>query len=202
MLTFALAVFFLIITPGPGVLSTAGVGSAFGAKPGTRYVIGLFIGTNMVALAVVSGLAAVVLADVRIRSILFIASAAYLFYLAARIALAGSRIAFIEARRSPGVIDGVLLQMINPKAYAVNTTLFSGFAFGGANLLAETVLKFVIVNAIWIPIHFFWLWLGITLRQLDLSERAHRAVNIAMSVSMLAVVCLAVAYQFLGGVSR
>lgn len=198
MLTFALAVFFLIITPGPGVLSTAGVGSAFGAKPGTRYVIGLFIGTNMVALAVVSGLAAVLLADVRIRSILFAASAAYLFYLGARIAFAGSRIAFIEARRPPGIIDGIALQMINPKAYAVNTTLFSGFAFGGSNLLAETVLKFVIVNAIWIPIHFLWLWLGITLRELDLSERAHRGINIAMSVSMLAVVSLAIAYQFLG----
>ncbi len=32
MLIFAAAVFFLIITPGPGVLSTAGVGSAFGAR--------------------------------------------------------------------------------------------------------------------------------------------------------------------------
>lgn len=199
MLTFALAVFFLIITPGPGVLSTAGVGSAFGAKPGTRYVTGLFIGTNLVALAVVSGLAAIVLADMRIRSVLFAASAVYLFYLGARIALAGSRIAFIEARRPPGVFDGIALQMINPKAYAVNTTLFSGFAFGGANLLAETVLKFVIVNAIWIPIHFLWLWLGITLRQLDLSQRAHRAINLAMSISMLAVVGLAVAYQFTGG---
>ena len=198
MLTFALAVFFLIITPGLGVLSTAGVGSAFGAKPGTRYVTGLFIGTNLVALAVVSGLAAIVLADMRIRSVLFAASAVYLFYLGARIALAGSRIAFIEARRPPGVFDGIALQMINPKAYAVNTTLFSGFAFGGANLLAETVLKFVIVNAIWIPIHFLWLWLGITLRQLDLSQRAHRAINLAMSISMLAVVGLAVAYQFTG----
>lgn len=199
MLTFALAVFFLIITPGPGVLSIAGVGSAFGAKPGTRYLIGLFIGTNMVALAVVSGLAAVVLADVRIRSVLFALSAAYLFYLGARIAFAGSKIAFIEARRAPGIFDGIALQMINPKAYAVNTTLFSGFAFGGANLMTETILKFVIVNAIWVPIHFLWLWLGITLRRLDLPERAHRAINIAMSLSMLAVVSLAVAYQFLGG---
>ncbi|MEC8551875.1 MAG: LysE family translocator, partial [Pseudomonadota bacterium] len=30
MLTFAAAVFLLIVTPGPGVLSTAGVGAAFG----------------------------------------------------------------------------------------------------------------------------------------------------------------------------
>lgn len=198
MLIFAAAVFFLIITPGPGVLSTAGVGSAFGARPGTRYVAGLFIGTNLVALAVVSGLAAMVLADARIRTILFIASTAYLLYLALRIAMAGSRVAFIEAAHPPGILDGVALQMINPKAYAVNTTLFSGFAFGGENLLIETALKFLIVNAIWIPIHFLWLAMGVALRRLDLSDRSHRIINVAMSVSMLAVVGLAVAYQVQG----
>lgn len=199
MLTFAAAVFFLIITPGPGVLSTAGVGSAFGFRPGARYVLGLFIGTNLVALAVVSGLAAVILADPRIRTVLFFASTAYLLYLALRIALAGSRIAFIEASRPPGVMNGIALQMINPKAYAVNTTLFSGFSFLTGNLAAETLLKFLIVNAIWVPIHFFWLSLGIKLRDLDLSEGAHRAINIGMSLSMLAVVALAVGGHFIGG---
>lgn len=198
MLTFAAAVFFLIITPGPGVLSTAGVGSAFGARPGARYVLGLFIGTNMVALAVVSGLAALLLADLRIRTVLFAASTLYLLYLALRIALAGSRIAFVEARKAPGVANGIALQMINPKAYAVNTTLFSGFAFHSGSLATETVIKFAIVNAIWIPIHFLWLWLGISLRRLDLPETAHRAINIAMSLSMLAVVGLAVASQVFG----
>ena len=32
MLQFALAVFFLLITPGPGVLTTAGIGAAFGYR--------------------------------------------------------------------------------------------------------------------------------------------------------------------------
>ena len=86
MLTFAAAVFFLIITPGPGVLSTAGVGAGFGFRPGSRYVFGLFLGTNLVALAVVSGLAALILADARIRTLLFVLSFGYLTYLAIRIA--------------------------------------------------------------------------------------------------------------------
>lgn len=198
MLVFAVAVFFLIITPGPGVLSTAGVGSAFGARAGTRYVLGLFIGTNLVALAVVSGLAAMLLADAGIRTILFVASTTYLLYLALRIAMAGSRVAFIEAAQPPGILDGIVLQMVNPKAYAVNTTLFSGFAFGGENLLIETALKFLIVNVIWVPIHFLWLALGVALRRLDLSDRTHRFINVPMSASMLAVVGLAIAYQFQG----
>ncbi len=193
MLSFAAAVFFLIITPGPGVLSTAGVGSGFCARAGARYVLGLFIGTNLVALAVVSGIAAMVLADPRIRTLLFAASTAYLLYLAARIALAGSRVAFIEVRRAPGIANGIALQAINPKAYAVNTALFSGFTFLPDDPTGETLLKFAILNAIWVPIHFLWLFLGITLHRLDLSPRAHRAIKIAMSGSMLAVVGLAVA---------
>ena len=95
MLTFALAVFLLIITPGPGVLSTAGVGAAYGFQPGLRYVMGLFIGTNLVGLAVISGLAAIVFSVPVVRGVLMAASLAYLVYLAGRIALAGSKLAFI-----------------------------------------------------------------------------------------------------------
>ena len=199
MLTFAAAVFFLIITPGPGVLSTAGVGAAFGARAGTRYVGGLFIGTNLVCLAVVSGLTAVLFADARLRTVLFIASICYLCYLAARIAFAGSRIAFIERQSPPGVGGGILLQAINPKAYAVNTALFTGFSFLPTNYTAEILLKFLIMNAIWIPIHFAWLWAGITLRRMDLPHRTQRAINIVMALSMLAVVALAAAAQIRNG---
>lgn len=196
MLTFAAAVFFLIITPGPGVLSTAGVGAGFGFKAGNRYVFGLFLGTNLVALAVVSGLAALVLADERIRIVLFVLSFGYLSYLAFRIAFAGSKLAFIEKALPPGIGGGVFLQIINPKAYAVNTALFTGFAFLQDNYLGEVLLKFLIMNAIWIPIHIAWLWAGIMLNRLNLSSRTHRAINAGMAMSMMLVVILAVIAQF------
>lgn len=191
MLTFAAAVFLLIITPGPGVLSTAGVGAAFGFRAGLRYVTGLFIGTNLVALAVVSGLAALILANPYIRTGLFVASTLYLLYLAARIALAGSKIAFIEAKKQPGVTAGILLQAINPKAYAVNTTLFSGFVIFSDALLSEIIVKFLIVNAIWVPIHLLWLWMGGMLERLDLPQRSQRLINFGMAAAMLGVVALA-----------
>ena len=74
VLSFAAAVFLLIITPGPGVLSTAGVGSAYGFARGLRYVAGLFIGTNLVSAAVISGLAALVLGVPYVREALLFAS--------------------------------------------------------------------------------------------------------------------------------
>ena len=195
MLAFLAAVFFLLITPGPGVLSTAGVSAAFGAKPAYRYLTGLFIGTNLVALAVVTGVAGLMLAHPVIRPVLLYASMAYLFYLAARIALVGSKIAFIEKQSPPGLINGIALQAINPKAYVVNTTLFTGFPFANMSSSTEIIWKFVLVNAIWIPIHLLWLAAGISLKRMSLSERAQRRINMLMGASLLMVVALAAIYS-------
>ena len=195
MLTFAAAVFFLIVTPGPGVLSAAGVGAAYGMRSGLRYVLGLFIGNNLVILAVISGLAALILASPLVRTILFALSTAYLLYLAARIAFAGSNLAFAPAQTEPGVVNGILLQPINPKAYAVNTALFSGFAIMPDALVAEAIWKLLIVNAIWIPIHIVWVWFGVRLKQLDLAPHLQRRINYAMAASMLLVVGLAIASE-------
>lgn len=191
MLTFAFAVLFLIITPGPGVLSAAGVGSGYGFQAGRRYLAGLFVGTNLVALAVVSGLVAIVFSVPGLRTGLLYASAGYLIYLAGKIAFSGSKIAFITSEQAPGFRDGLLLQFINPKAYAVNTTFFSGFAFWPSSLVAETLTKFLIINAIWIPIHFLWLGAGVFLHRLDLPRRVQFVINIFMAAAMLAVVALA-----------
>ena len=191
MLTFVVAVIFLIGTPGPGVLSLAGVGAAYGYRDGVRYMAGLFLGNLMVALAVLTGLAAVMLAEPAVRTVLGVASAAYLLWLAYKIAFAGSRVAFIERPAPPGIRGGILLQAINPKAYAVSTAIFANFAFLPANPGLEAALKLFIFNAIWIVLHIFWLWLGVTIRRLDLAPGTQRAINIGMALAMLGVVALA-----------
>ncbi len=192
MLSFVAAVCLLLLTPGPGVLSLAGVGSVYGYRHGARYLVGLFLGTNLVCFLVLSGLAALMLADPRLRVILTFASAAYLVWLAGRIALAGANLAFIEHPAPPGIKGGILLQIINPKAYVVNTTLFSGFAFLAERPVAEMVIKLVLLNVLWVSIHILWLWAGVSIRRLNLPGNLQRAINIAMALAMLAVVALAV----------
>ena len=191
MLTFTIAVFFLLITPGPGVLSTAGVGSGFGYRAGASFLAGLFVGSNLVALLVISGLAALLLSVPWLRTGLLIGSVGYLVYLAWRIAFSGSQINFIHKASAPGFINGVTLQAINPKAYLVNTALFTGFAFWPQSLFTETLIKFAIINLIWVPIHVLWLWFGVTLRRLQLPGRVQAAINAFMALSMLIVVGLA-----------
>ena len=191
MIAFALAVCLLLVTPGPGVLSLAGVGAAFGWRQGISYLSGLFIGNNLVCIAVISGLATVLLANPSIRMTLLIISAAYLGYLAFRIAFSGAKIAFIQTPK-PGLGTGTTIQLINPKAYAVHITLFSGFAFYPNDFFIETAIKLLIANVIWILIHFFWLYLGVKINQLELPEKTQRIINVFMAICLLAVVGLSV----------
>lgn len=192
MLTFIAAVTLLIGTPGPGVLSAAGFGAAYGFKPSLRYVLGLFLGTNLVLLSIISGFAAIIMSMPQLRLVLMVLSVSYLLYLAARIAFAGAKIAFISAKTSPGIWSGILLQVINPKAYAVNTSLITGFNYAPDNVVFEIASKVVIIMLIWTPIHLGWLWAGVVLHRLDLPAKTQRRINIVMASAMLGVVGLAV----------
>ena len=192
MLAFIGAVLLLIITPGPGVLSIAGLGSGYGFRAGQRFLWGLWLGNFLVGLAVIMGLEALIFSVKYLPEILLGLSLAYLTYLAMKIAFAGNEIAFIRASRVPGFFDALALQSINPKAYAVNTTFFTTFQFWPEHFLPETLVKILIVNAIWIPVHFGWLYAGASLKKLNLPIGVQRAINAGMAISMLIVVVLAV----------
>ena len=176
MFTFAFAIILMLVTPGPGVLSAAGVAAGFGARAGLRYV---------------AGLSTFVMTTPWLRLTLMLLSFCYLLYLAARISFAGSKIAFIQATHAPGLRAGLLLQPINPKAYAVLTALLTGFPLYPENYWIEVAVKFVILNIIWIPIHVLWVYFGLSLKRLNLSPKIQQGINVAMGISMLLVVVLA-----------
>lgn len=195
MLEFIGATFLLIATPGPGVLSIAGVGSGFGFLAGQRFLWGLWLGNFLVGLAVIFGLKAVIFSVPYLPEALLGLSLAYLSYLAFKIAFAGTEIAFIKAERIPGFFDALALQAINPKAYAVNATFFTTFNFWPEQFTTMILIKILIVNAIWIPIHFGWLYAGASLRKLNLPPHIQRGINIFMALSMVIVVTLAISSQ-------
>ena len=192
MITFAIVSFLMFATPGPGVLSLAGVGAAFGWRQGFVYMAGLFVGHVLVSLAVITGLATIILAEPLVRTILLFCSAGYLGYLAWRIALAGSKIGFIEMLKAPGFVAGMTLQFINPKAYAVHTTFFMGFAFYPGSFAVEISLKLIILNTTWLLLHTLWLYAGYRLHKLQLSSKLQKWINIFMALCLCVVISLSV----------
>ena len=191
MLSFLTVVVLMFITPGPGVLSLAGTGAAFGWQQGLRYMVGLWLGHFIVSLAVITGLAAIILTEPIVRTILLVLCSGYFGYLAFRIAFAKSKIAFIQIA-APGFATGVMLQFINPKAYAVHTTFFSGFVLYPDNFLFEVIIKQLSMNVIWISFHLIWLYVGIKLNELNLAPRIQNQINIAMAICLIMVVLISV----------
>jgi hypothetical protein len=52
------------------------------------------------------------------------------------------------------------------------------------------------MNMIWIPLHLIWLAAGVRLHRLNLNATTQRRINIAMALSLVIVVILAVGSVF------
>ena len=188
MVTFSLAVLVLAATPGPALLSIVAVGSAFGLKQGTRYVIGALAGANIVILMVIGGFAALLTNFPSLRVILAGFSLCYLIYIAWQVAIASNALNDNKTVKTVGLIDGIFIQLLNPKAYAVALALFFGFPLFYQNFAIETLTKLIMVNGIFVPAYMFWLLLGVKLRTLNLSPRLAKTVNQLLALSMLLAV--------------
>lgn len=190
MVTYVIISFLMMVTPGPGVLSLAGVGAGFGWRVGIMYLIGLFLGTNGVALLVVLGFKQFLFNIDGVELTFLFLSLSYLSFLSWRIATSDNKTGFKQSFKSPKLYEGVFLQFVNPKAYVVQGHLFVVLSLGILPYNFEIITKFIIVNSIWIPIHFFWLWLGISLKKWSLASNKQIWVNRGMGLALFAVVVL------------
>ena len=190
MVAYIIISFLMMVTPGPGVLSLAGVGAGFGWRVGIMYLIGLFFGTNGVALLVVLGFKQFLFEIDGVELTFLFLSLSYLSFLSWRIATSDNKTGFKETSKAPKLYEGIFLQFVNPKAYVVQGHLFVVLSLGMTSYNLEILTKFLIVNSIWIPIHIFWLWLGISLKKWSLASKKQIWVNRGMGLALFAVVIL------------
>lgn len=190
MTSYIIISFLMMVTPGPGVLSLAGVGAGFGWRVGIMYLIGLFLGTNGVALLVVLGFKQFLFEIDGVELTFLFLSLSYLSFLSWRIATSDNKTGFRETSKAPKLYEGIFLQFVNPKAYVVQGHLFVVLSLGISSYNVEILTKFLIVNSIWIPIHIFWLWLGISLKKWSLASNKQVWVNRGMGLALFAVVIL------------
>ena len=191
MLTFSLAVTLLMLTPGPAVLMIANIGVNFDFRKGVPFVFGVIVGANVVALSVVLGIASVINTYTLLRLILLIISSIFIFYLAVKILMQNSAKETTSNFRKINFYDGLVLQILNPKNYIVQITLFSGFLIWNDNFILEAFIKLVIANMIWFPMHLLWLLLGVTLKKMQLSRKSLKILNMVMAGSLLSFIAMA-----------
>ena len=192
---FALISTSLIVmgSPGPSTISLTAVGSAFGFRRALPYLAGLVAGAVAVLLAVAAGLASLLLSQPALAPVLVGASAAYIAYLAFRIATAPPLSAADPDARPPAFAGGVLLAVANPKAYVAMAAVLAGTTLDLPSRLAETAAKTAVLAVMIVLIHLAWLVAGTSFARLLRRPRLSRIVNLCFAAALAASVVPAVA---------
>jgi threonine/homoserine/homoserine lactone efflux protein len=191
LIGFIVAGFALAGSPGPATLSLAATGAAFGARRGLGYMAGIVCGMVVVIAAIAGGVEGIVAAVPGAAPVLTGLAAAYLAYLAYRIATAPPLAAQRRLGRRPSFCGGVLLSLINPKGYAAMAALFSGFVLVEERAASDFALKFAIVVAIMIAVDTAWLFIGAAITRLCREPAVNRAVNAGFAVLLVVSVAMA-----------
>ncbi len=131
MFLFALAG---AISPGPVNLIAASIGASTGFLRALPHVTGASVSYFLIVWLMGSGLNQVLMTYPQVTQLLQYAGAAYLLYLSAKIATAKPVTGLASPQaRATGVMQGVLSQSLNPKAWLVAMSGVSLFVTTGPN---------------------------------------------------------------------
>lgn len=195
LVPFFLAGVALVATPGPATLTIAATSAAFGPRQGVRVAIGLITSMTFVAALTAGGIAALVLSVPGVAPVGSLLAAAYLLYLAYRIATAPVLRDDMDLSRAPSYRHGFLLNFVNPKAYAAAAGLFGGFVLVEHDPLLDALVKGVLMIIMLVLTDIAWIVAGRLLAGAFRDPRVNRIVNLLFALALLISVALAAIAQ-------
>jgi threonine/homoserine/homoserine lactone efflux protein len=190
LLSFLLMSAVVMGSPGPSTISVTAVGAAFGFRRSLGYAGGLVLGTTAVLFMVATGLFTLLLSIPSLVPVLIIGSAAYLLYLAWRIATAPPLADTRAAAAAPTTWGGFLLAVANPKAYVAIAAVFAGSTLAAPGSTTDAALKTITLVLMIVAIHLGWLLAGASFARALRDPVRSRIANIAFALALVASVLL------------
>ncbi|WP_420403739.1 LysE family translocator [Nisaea sp.] len=185
--------FPLMGSPGPAIVAITANGAAFGIRSSLPFLSGIYAGVFVVLCLTASGVTGLLLALPGVAPVLVMAAVLYMVYLAYRIATAPPPgMHGTDDRDPPGFGAGVLVALINVKAYTVFTALYAGNVLIEADPIRDTLAKLAFLTCVMLFVNGSWLVFGGLFANLIRSPKIGRAFNITMAVLLLVSVALAV----------
>lgn len=182
ILAFSVFAFVASVTPGPNNAMLMASGANFGFRRTIPHMVGVVLGFELMLLAVGVGLGGLFAAFPWLHDILFVIGAAYLLWLAWKIATAAG-LGSADAKRPMTFLEIVAFQWINPKAWTGAIGAVATFAprDNFAPGMTMILLVFLLVN---IPVVMLWTGGGLAVRGLLKRPSAPRAFNIVMGAAL------------------
>lgn len=179
-------------TPGPNNIMLTASGSAFGFRRTVPHMLGIIVGFPVLFLAVGLGLGEIFQTCPIIHLILKYVGAAYLLYLAWRIAQAGRSNSGETRARPLTFLEAAAFQWVNAKAWMIVLSAIPAFTTIGGDYYAELALMSVIFTIVTLPSVTVWCMFGVAIRRLIQTEKTARIVNLILA----GLVALSVLFLF------
>ena len=182
----ALATFCFVssITPGPNNLMLLASGANFGFRRTVPHLLGVTIGFGAMVLAIGFGVSGLFAAYPALYSALRVVGAAYMLWLAWRIATASGLGDARTNARPMSFLEAVAFQWINPKAWAMSLGAITAFVAPGEFFVGVLIVT-AVFTAINLPCVASWAGFGTVLRRLLDRPWALRAFNVTMALLLV-----------------
>jgi threonine/homoserine/homoserine lactone efflux protein len=178
------------LTPGPNNIMLTASGAAFGYRRTIPHILGITAGFPLMTLAVGLGLGQVFMRYQFLHEALKWAGAAYLLYLAWRVANAGSAESATAAKPLT-FSEAALFQWVNPKAWTMVLSAVPAFTTVSGDYYAELATITIVFAAMCPPSASLWCGFGMAIRRLVQNAATLRIVNYALAAAVaLSVVML------------
>ena len=174
------------VTPGPNNVMLMASGANYGLRRTVPHMLGISMGHAFMVFMVGVVLLGVFLAYPALNILLKIVSAAYMLWLAWKIANAvppemkqvtGKPFTFLQA---------AAFQWVNPKAWFMATTAISAYAPQDRGLVLGSLMVAGVFATTNLPAVTIWAWIGVQLRRWLGTARRLRVFNISMALLLVA----------------
>ena len=182
-----LAMFALVssITPGPNNVMLASSGLNFGFRRSVPHLLGVNLGFTLMIFLVGVGLGSVFQQTPALYTVLKYAGAAYLLYLAWKIANSGE-MDDGETRGKPFTfLQAAAFQWVNPKAWVMAVGVIATYTPQNG-FFANLVIATVVCGIVNLPSIGIWVTFGTALRRVLHRPAAIRAFNVGMALLLVA----------------
>lgn len=182
ILGFAIFACAMVGTPGPANMVLLAAGARFGLRLSLPFAAGVILGKQLIIWPIGFGLMALAASVPILFTILKWGSAAYILYLATRIAMA--RILPGQAgKAAPGFASGLIVHPMNPKAWAMITAGFTNFIPEGMATLSATLTVAFVFLAAQSVLQPLWCWGGQGIASVVSGKPAERWVMLGLAAA-------------------
>ncbi len=172
------------VTPGPNNLMLMASGSIYGLKRTLPHMAGVTLGFGAMTLAVGLGAAGVFRVMPWLYGVLRWGAAAYLLYIAGRMATAKGTGTGIGGGRPMTFPGAAAFQWINPKAWVMALGAVTTYAEAG-RLTADVALIAVVFMLVNVPCALIWTAFGVNIRRYLKAPWRLRAFNWTMAALLI-----------------